>query len=296
MTGCSGKATNVIKSSIYKNKLQRYHRFTTTHSDCEKVTTPSTWQELLENPGSHDHIAQAYQEESFLVEALGVYVSAGLQRGEGVMLIMRKAHWAALVIQLEALGADLLAAVERGQVASYDADEMLASLVKDEVPDHNAFRQMVGNVIGGMRRSYPTIRVFGEMVDILWHDDRRDAAAELEKLWSGLTRTGPFALLCGYRVDPMDRAVYGGPFEALCNSHTHLIPARDYRRFDEAVNQASREVLDSSSMMMLESLAGRHKPRADMPTGQAIIHWLSHNMPRTADRILARARVLYTAV
>jgi hypothetical protein len=61
------------------------------------------------------------------------------------------------------------------------------------------------------------------------------------------------------------------------------------------VNQASREVLDGSSMRMLQSLAGRHKPHADMPTGQAIIHWLSLNMPRTADRILTRARALYIA-
>jgi hypothetical protein len=258
------------------------------------VTHPSTWQQLLESPGSNDHIAQTYQDESFLLEAVGHYVRAGLQRDEGVVLIMRKAHWTSLVIQLDELGAGLLAAVERGQVASYDANETLAGLMKDGIPDESPFHHMVGNVVGGMQRRYPRIRVFGEMVDILWRDNRRDAAVELEKLWSGLTRTGPFAQLCGYRVDPMDRAVYGGPFEALCNSHTHLIPARDYRRFDDAVNQASREVLDGSSMRMLQSLAGRHKPLADMPTGQAIIHWLSLNMPRTADRILARARALYT--
>jgi hypothetical protein len=270
-----------------------YHPFATTHIAAgEQVTNTSTWQQLLENPGSSDHIAQTYQDEAFLLEAVGHYVRAGLRRGEGVVLIMRKTHWTALVAQFGTL--DLPAAVERGQVASYDADEMLAGLMKVGVPDHDAFHRMVGNAIGRMRRSYPAVRAFGEMVDILWRDGRRAAAAELEKLWSDLVRTGPFALLCGYQVDPMDRAVYGGPFEALCNSHTHLIPARDYRRFDEAVNQASREVLDSSSMMMLESLAGRHKPHAEMPTGQAIIHWLSLNMPRTADKVLARARVLYS--
>jgi len=259
------------------------------------VTRTSTWQQLLESPGSNDHIAQTYQDESFLLEAVGHYVRAGLQRDEGVVLIMRKAHWTALVIQLDGLGAGLLAAVERGQVASYDADETLAGLMRDGMPGESPFRQLVGNVVSEMRERYPRIRVFGEMVDILWRDNRRDAAVELEKLWSGLNRTAPFARLCGYRVDPMDRAVYGGPFEALCNSHTHLIPARDYRRFDDAVNQASREVLDGSSMRMLQSLARRHKPLADMPTGQTIIHWLSLNMPRTADRILARARALYTA-
>ena len=259
------------------------------------MTYPSTWQQLLENAGSTDHIAQTYQDESFLLEAVGHYVRAGLQRGEGVVLIVRKARWSALVIQLEALGAHLPAAVERGQIACYDADEMLVALMKDGIPDGSACRQMAGNVIDGMRRRYSRTRVFSEFVDILWRENRCDAAVEMERLWGELARAGPFALLCGYRVDPMSRAVYGGPFEAVCNSHTHLIPARDYRRFDEAVNQASREVLDGSSVRMLQSLAGRHKPLAEMPTGQAIIYWLSLNMPRTADRILARARALYTA-
>jgi len=260
----------------------------------EQVTHPSTWQQLLESPGSNDHIAQTYQDESFLLEAVGHYVRAGLQRDEGVVLIMRKAHWAALVIRLEALGADLSAAVGCGQVTSYDADEMLAAVLKDDTPGHGAHRQMVGNVIAELRRRFSRIRAFAEMADILWSENRRDAAVELEKLWGELARSGSFALLCGYRVDLMDCAVYRGAFEAVCNSHTHLIPARDYRRFDEAVNQASREVLDTSSVMMLESLAGRHKPRAEMPTGQTILHWLSLNMPRTAGRILTRARTLYT--
>jgi hypothetical protein len=259
------------------------------------VTNPSTWQELLENAGSSDHIAQTYQDDTFLLEALGHYVRAGLRRGEGVLLIMRKARWVTLVTQLDALGVDLPAAVERGQVRSYDADETLASLMKDGRPDHNAFRQMVGSVLGGMRRHYRQIRAFGEMVDILWRDGRRDAAVELEKRWNELARVEPFALLCGYRVDPLDRASYGGPFEDVCKSHTHVIPARDYRRLDDAVSQASREVMDRPTVMMLESLAARHKPRTDMPPGQAVLLWLSLNMPRTADKVMARVRALYSS-
>jgi hypothetical protein len=257
------------------------------------LTTSSTWQELLESPGGHDHIAQTYQDDAFLLEALGHYVRAGLQRGEGVLLIMRKDHWVTLVTELGALGVDLIAAVERGQVRSSDADEILAGLMKAGRPDHNTFRQMVGSVLEGMRHHYRHILAFGEMVDILWRDGRRKAALELEQLWNELARVGPFALLCGYRVDPLDRALYSGSFEDVCKLHTNVIPARDYLRLDDAVNQASREVMDPPTVMMLESLAARHKPRTDMPPGQAVLLWLSLNMPRTADKVMARVRALY---
>jgi hypothetical protein len=260
----------------------------------EQVTRTSTWQQLLENPGSNDHIAQTYQDESFLLEAVGHYVRAGLQRDEGVVLIMRKTLWVSLFSELEALGVNLSDALERGQLRTYDANETLAGLMKNGSVDHNAFRQMIGSVVGGMRRRYPVIRAFGEMVNLLWHEGRREAAIGLEKRWNALSRTEPFALLCAYRVDTLDRASYCGAFGAVCKSHTHLIPARDYRRFDDAVSRASREVLDQPTVMMLETMAAKHKPRAEMPTGQTVVHWLSLNMPRTADRILARARFLYT--
>jgi hypothetical protein len=277
--------------------MQRYHHTAnrTAHTfDDRLVISKNSWHALLEDPSGGDHIAQTYQDEAFLLEALSVYVRAGLQRGEGVVLILRKAHWMTLVAEIEASGISLPEAVESGQLRSFDAEETLAGLMKGGVPDHNAFRQMVGSVLGAMRRRYFRIRAFGEMVDLLWRDGHREAAIALEQLWNELSHTGPFALLCGYHVDTLDRASYGTAFQGVCRSHTHLIPARDYRRLDDAVSQASRELLDQPTVMMLESLAKKHRPHAEMPTGQAIIHWLSLNMPRTADKVLARTRALYS--
>lgn len=252
----------------------------------------SDWQELLEHPGSADHIAQVYRDESFMLEATGRFVAAGLRRGEGVVLVMRKANLDALAGRLAAQDIDLEEAVLRGQVSSHDAEWTLGALMKDGMPDTGAFRRIMGGVIRRMHSRYTVVRAFGEMVDILSRDERHDAAAALEGLWNELARVEAFALLCAYHVDPLDSAT-GAEVERICGSHTHLIPDRDYERFDDAVSGASHDVLDESAVMMVESFAVKDKPRIDMPMGQAVILWLNQNMPRTAEKILARVRTRY---
>jgi hypothetical protein len=253
------------------------------------------WQGLLEHPGSADHIAQVYRDESFLLEATGCFVAAGLRQGDGVVLVMRKANLDALAARLAAQGVDLEDAVRRGQVSSHDAEWTLGALMKDGMPDAAAFRRVIGGVIRRMRSRYAVVRAFGEMADILSCDERRDAAAALEGLWSEVASAESFALLSAYHVDPLDCTAYGGQVERICSSHTHLIPDRDYERFDDAVSGASHDVLDESAVMMVESFAVKDKPRIDMPMGQAVILWLNQNMPRTAEKILARVRTRYDA-
>jgi hypothetical protein len=42
------------------------------------------------------------------------------------------------------------------------------------------------------------VRVFGEMVSLLWDAGLIDAAVELEVLWNELGVQYPFSLLCAY--------------------------------------------------------------------------------------------------
>jgi hypothetical protein len=42
------------------------------------------------------------------------------------------------------------------------------------------------------------VRVFGEMVALLWADGDRNGALVLEELWNDLTRRMSFPLLCAY--------------------------------------------------------------------------------------------------
>ena len=197
--------------------------------------------------------------------------------------------------QLRREDVDLAEAEERGQVAVHDADELLKAVTKNGAPDRHAFHRAVGDAIRGMRRRYRVVRAFGEMVDMLWREGRGDDATRLEAFWRELARIEPFALLCAYHLDMLNAEKYGDAFDSMCRTHTHIIPARDYRRLDEAVSRASHDVLDVTTVMMLETVAERDRPLAEMPRGQVILLWLSRNMPRTAEKVLARVRALYNA-
>ena len=254
----------------------------------------TAWQELLERPSeSSPFIAQVYQDDAFLMEAVGRFICAGLHAGEGVVLIMRGSRWTELAARLECEGVNLAEAARSGQVANHEADVMLKKVVRDGVPDRHAFLRVVGDVIRDMRRRHQVIRAFGEMVDILWRQGRQRHAARIAEFWKELGYIESFALLSAYRIDTLDSEAYSRAFDSMCQVHTHLIPARDYGRFDEAVNRASHEILDSTTAMMLESVAQTDKPPTEMPRGQVVLLWLSRNMPRTADRVLARVRALY---
>lgn len=252
------------------------------------------WKDVLERPCAGDHVAQIYRDPEFLLDAVCHYVAAGLANGEGVVLIMRQANWDSLRRRLEAEGVDAEGAIARGQLFQYEAEATLANVMKGGMPDADAFRVVIGGVISLVRRDYPEVRAFGEMVDLLWQRGHRLGAQHLESLWNNYMQQHPFALLCAYQMDPLHESAYRGPIESICRSHTHLIPARDYGRFDSAVSRASEEVLNGPLSTLLRSLAEKKRAATGMPPGQATIMWLMENMPRTADRVLERVRTEFS--
>jgi DcmR-like sensory protein len=179
---------------------------------------------------------------------------------------------------------------KEGQLKLLDAEKTLERFMASGVPEWKGFEQIVGGAIAELRLRYPAVRVYGEMVDVLWQGDQRDAALRLEQYWNELRSVQTFSLLCAYRFDNLDSNGYGGPLESVCKAHTHLIPVRDYARLDQAVSDAARKILDAPLAQILLSLSANHRPVTHMPPGQATLLWLRQNMPRTAERILDAMR------
>ena len=255
----------------------------------------ANWRELLQEPSSGDHFVQVYEDEAFLFEAVTEYAEAGLRRGEGVVIIATPSHRAVFVQQLEDNGVAAQEALQRGQLLLLDADETLARFTPGGMPEWQSFRALIGGVIAKLRLEYPTVRAYGEMVDLLWQRGEREAAIRLEELWNDLAGLQTFSLLCAYYLDNLDQAAYSGPLDCICRVHSHLIAVRDYKRFNAAVVEASEAVLEQTLAQMLLSLSERHRPQTAMPQGQATLLWLQHNMPRTAEKVLAQVRSRYRA-
>jgi hypothetical protein len=262
------------------------------HSQADGQTN-TRWRDPLTRPAARDHIAQVYQDEAFLIEAISHFVDSGLRQGDGVIVIATLPHWKAVALRLESEGCSPDAAARDGRLIVLDAEPMLAKLMAGDMPDRLAFEDVIGGLVRRMRQRISAVRAFGEMVDLLWRAGNREAALRLEAFWVELLRAHDISLFCAYSMNPLDAASYGGPLEAICKTHSHLIPARHYDRLDSAVHEASRSVLDSSLAGMLRAVAHIDRPATDMPFGQLVLLWLKSNMPITADRILARVRRIY---
>lgn len=243
------------------------------------------WPELVKHPGECDHLVHVYRESEQVIDAAAEFIGTGIARGEAGVVIARPAHGVAIVAALHAKGL-----CPGGALQLIDAERTLVSVMSNGVPHWPAFVAACGRPIAELRLQYPGVRAYGEMVDLLWQQDRCSAALALEDYWNELARARPFALLCGYRIDPLQSASYGSGFERLCRAHSHLVPVRDYAGFNEAVDEAARRVLEPRLAHMLSSVAATHRPGTDMPAGQAVLFWLKHNMPRTAEKVLAQVR------
>jgi hypothetical protein len=246
--------------------------------------------ELLQRPARGDHIVQLYQDEAELADALARFAASGLALGEGVVVIGSTPRWEGLSMRLRGSGVDTHNAVLRGQLRLFGTRVILASCMGHGVPDRLAFNEAIGGILGLVRMRYPKVRVFGELTDVLWREGKRDAAEAIERFWAALTESQPFSLLCACPLDSLDGRAYDGALQSVCALHTHLVPAGDCNAFNEAVSSAIREVLEPQLVGMLHSLSAQHGPGTHMPTGQAVMLWLRQHMPRTAEKVLARAR------
>jgi hypothetical protein len=238
----------------------------------------------------NEHLVRLYQDEADLAQAVAEYLAGGLGKGEAAVVIATPPHRGAILRELERAGHAPGAAL-----VVLDAEETLARFMSGGQPQWHPFQAVIGGRIAELRARYPALRAYGEMVDVLWQHGERDAAVRLEEYWNELGKLQSFSLLCAYFMDPLDEEAYRGPLECVCKTHTHLLPARDLARFNEAVAAASRAVLDQPLAQMLDSIASSYAPPTRMPVGQAMLMWLRRNMPRTAEKVLREARARYAA-
>jgi len=256
------------------------------------------WDQVVADAAPRDHIVQLYQDQEFLNRAVCRFARAGLANGEGVILVSTLPHWDGFGARLEAEGVDVEAAQGRGQLTVVDADELLPSFMRDAMPDPPVFRRVFGDVLVQARSdgSYPEVRVWGEMVNVLWERGDVAASMNLEDQFDRLGKKSDIAIFCSFLMDNFKGDVHEHMLPRLGTNHSHLIPVEDYARLERAVDDALRETVGPDEARVLESqLLSRYWPPFDMPRSQALLLALRQFLPTVADPVLRRSHEIYSA-
>jgi hypothetical protein len=265
-------------------------------SQVDSVTTCEPWERLLADAAPSDHIVQLYQDDDFLNYAVCHFAGSGLANGESVILFPTVTHWNAMRPRLEAEGVDVQAAQERGQLTVVDANELLPRFMRNAMPDSGVFRGVVGDVVAQARAGgrYQRVRLWGEMVGVLWERGDVAASMNLEDLFDQLGKKREFSIFCSFLMDNFDGHVHEVMLPRLGTNHSHLIPVADYAQLERAVADALRETVGPDEARVLERrLLSDYRPPFDMPPAQALLLALRQFFPTLADSVLQRSRKLY---
>ena len=240
------------------------------------------------------HVLQLYQDESRLLDRVQTFVAEGLRLEDGVVVIGSTPRWDMVLDRLQKSGVDARARVRGGQLRLVSAHSALTSCLLGGAADRPRFIELLSGVVRLARMRWERVRVFSELTDALWREGNRAGARAIERLWRPLLGQHGFDLLCACPIDSLEDETYDGTLQTLCDAHTHVQPACDADGFERAVSGAVAEVLDAPLARMLNALASVHRPAAHMPPGQAVLFWLKDHMPRTAEKVMSRARARWS--
>lgn len=185
--------------------------------------SPAAWTDVT----PHSHLVQFYEDDDFLIDSLTRWFADGLSAGDTCIYVGTEAHRVSLEKHLSSRGLDLDKLSKDGRFICRDASQVLSTFMVEEWPDEALFIRAIETVLRRVTKSRE-VRVFGEMVALLWADGRRQAAVRLEELWNSFMKTHAISLSCAYPLHSFGSESDAALFLKVCAQHTPVLPAESY--------------------------------------------------------------------
>jgi hypothetical protein len=158
---------------------------------------------------------QFYKDDTFLTESVTCFIKEGLQVNDSVIIVATAPHCEEL---RKALSSEELA---NDQLMFLDAGEQLSQFMIGDWPSDLQFRSVIGGTIAQACEK-GRVRIFGEMVAVLWAEGYTRAAIRLEELWNRLATEQSFSLLCAYPLPKFSGEEVKASQFAISRLHTHV--------------------------------------------------------------------------
>jgi CheY-like chemotaxis protein len=150
------------------------------------------------------HSMQFYDSDHQLAVGVAGFLAPALRGGHGALVVATADHWERFEASLAQAGVDPGPARARGDLQVLDARATLDSFLVGGRVIESRFAARVGPVIAGSERAGRRARIYGEMVDLLWHEGQIAAAVALEQCWNRLLGTVSCDLHCAYAMPSSD--------------------------------------------------------------------------------------------
>jgi len=194
--------------------------------------------------GPKDHIVQFFDDDTELVVASSEFLGVTVEAGGVAVAIASASHLAAIAGQLGERGIDAVGAQESGHLRFHDAHAMMATFSTDGRFDHEAWHCEIGQLLTQWRRAGRPLRIYGELVALLWEAGAALSALEVERVWNDLARSHAFSLYCTYRVSLVSGIEHTHAVDELAHLHSSVLNPATTDHFDGpgcTQNTASRE-------------------------------------------------------
>jgi CheY-like chemotaxis protein len=173
------------------------------------------------------HVLQFYTQDAVLLDGLAALFCGSLAEGRSVAAIVTSSHRSGLEKRLHAQGVDVSEATQNGRLCILDADHALSEFMEPAGPSRERFLVQFGNILRTLQAAAVAKRngvvVFGEMVSLLFAQQKYDDAIRLEELWNELALTCSFYLCCAYPANALRDGLTLVPYAEICAQHSKVV-------------------------------------------------------------------------
>lgn len=175
--------------------------------------------------GGHDHAITFYASDQELADQVYQHLCGSAELGTAIVIATQE-HRRLISERLARAGIDVPGEWARGSYVALDAGEVMARFMAAGWPDAAAFWTALRPVLKEALARPGPVRVFGEMVALLWADGQTGAAVDLEALWNELASQYSFSLLCAYPAGSVSDDDLADEVAQLQAAHSALRPPR----------------------------------------------------------------------
>jgi MEDS: MEthanogen/methylotroph, DcmR Sensory domain len=175
--------------------------------------------------GATDHVAVFYQSEDELADQVADYLLGAMRRDGMAIVVAAPGHRQAIRRKLVSAGVDIALAKEHAFYVELDAAETMTRFMVNGWADPASFWRAITPLLKAAARHGRPVRIFVEMVALLWHQGLVSAGVDVEALWNELGAQYPFELLCAYPEAVLGDDANADAIAQVCAAHEAIARA-----------------------------------------------------------------------